>query len=265
MSAVAPSDQRLTPQELRRVIARLENAGRPPTRAPAAFATPQTAAAGLILPAGALADLRPASYADGPAALGLTVALAAGAARTRRGPVIWRDAPRAAGFDWGALYGPGVQALGLDPERLLFLNARREADALWALEEAARAPSVAAICAVLTSTAIPLGGVRRLQLAAESAGVFILVVRPADAPALPGARTRWTVASAPSPPVDGVRHAAAVGAPVWRVTFEAKGAAARPAVTLNLEWDHATHRICLAAPLADRSLQAGRGPARAQA
>ncbi len=260
-----PQARDVTLRELRTVIARLESAGRPCARAPAEFATAQVSAAGLFLPAGALAEVRPATYPDGPAALGLMVALAAGAARTRPGPVIWRDPPRAAGFDWGTLYGPGAQALGLDPERLILLAARREADALWALEEAARAPGVAAVCAVLTGSDAPLAGVRRLQLAAESTGVFLLTARPADAPALPGARTRWTVASAPSAPVVGVKPAAAVGDPVWRVTFEAKGAAARPAITLDLEWNHATHRVCLAAPLADRPLQTGHGAARAQA
>lgn len=254
-----------TLRELRSAITRLESTGRPCGRAPADFAATQVRTAGLFLPAGALAELRPATYPDGPAALGLMVALAAGAARTRPGPVIWRDPPRAAGFEWGKIYAPGAQALGLDPERLILLAVRREADALWALEEAARSRSVAAICAVLTGGDASLAGVRRLQLAAESTGVFILTARPADAPALPGARTRWTVASAPSARVDGVKPAAAVGAPAWRVTFEAKGAAARPAVTLDLEWNHATHRICLAAPLADRPLQTGRGAARAQA
>jgi len=105
------------------------------------------------------------------------------------------------------LYGPGLAAYGLDPARLVQVQARRDAEILWAMEEGLRAPGVAAVVGEVG--ALPAVASRRLQLAAERSGVTALVLRrwrdggqAARERNLPNAAaTRWRIAALPSQPV----------------------------------------------------------------
>lgn len=119
-------------------------------------------------------------------------------------PVLWIAANR-------ELHGPGLAALGLDPGRLILIEAPRPRDRLWAFEEALRSPGLAAALGEIA--ALDLTASRRLQLAAEASGVTGLILRQgAAAPrGASAARTRWHVAALPS------RTAIGVGAPRWRV------------------------------------------------
>ena len=59
----------------------------------------------------------------------------------RRGSLLW-IAEDMALAESGAPYGPGLEAFGLRPERLLTVAAARARDLLWAMEEGcAAAPS----------------------------------------------------------------------------------------------------------------------------
>ena len=95
------------------------------------------------------------------------------------------------------LSAAGLAALGLDPARLLVVQAVRRADALWAFEEALRNPALAAVVAEID--AVDLTQSRRLQLAAEMGGTTALLLRPADEANTPSAaRTRWQIAAEPA-------------------------------------------------------------------
>ncbi|HLZ66764.1 MAG TPA: hypothetical protein VKQ29_11075 [Aliidongia sp.] len=158
--------------------------------------------------------------ADRAAASGFVLRLLAGLAA--QGPVLWCLADP-------DLYGPGLQRLGLAPDRLILARTRRDADLLWAMEEGLKTPGLAAVLG--EPHGLDLTASRRLQLAAESVGGLGLVLRQAEA-AKAGATaavTRWRVASAPS-------AVAVPGAPVprdfglmrgrWRVSLErCRGAA----------------------------------------
>ena len=119
------------------------------------------------------------------------------------------------------LYAPGLMALGLAPERLIVVRARRRA-ALWALEEALRSPGLAAALAEVER--LDLTASRRLQLAAEARGVTALLLRPPGrAGAVAGASaatTRWRISALPGAAGAG----RALGPPVWRVElFRCRG------------------------------------------
>src|SRR5690348_12644889 len=110
------------------------------------------------------------------------------------------------------LYGPGLAAHGLDPARLVLVSAPRDDRILWALEEGLRAGRGAGLAAVLGEVGrLPMVASRRLQLAAERAGVTAFLLRRwrtgGEAAAERGrpsaAMTRWRVSSAPSASVDG--------------------------------------------------------------
>ena len=151
------------------------------------------------------------------------------------------------------LYGPGLAAHGLDPGRLVLVQAPRDAEILWAMEEGLRARGIAAVVGEIG--VLPAVASRRLQLAAERSGVTALLLRrwrdggqAARERALPNAAvTRWRIAALPSQPSRGEPG---VGRPRWRVELlRCRGGA--PACW-EVEGADATGHVSLAAALADR-------------
>jgi protein ImuA len=110
------------------------------------------------------------------------------AADTENHSILWCERPWA--LDAGALYGPALLQFGIDPARLILVRARRDADALWAMEEGLRCDRLAAVVGEITD--ISLTASRRLQLAAEDTGITALALRPkTDKPVPSAAATRW--------------------------------------------------------------------------
>ncbi|MBT0958739.1 hypothetical protein IV417_15220 [Alphaproteobacteria bacterium KMM 3653] len=182
-------------------------------------------------------DARPSLPVTGP--LELTLARAheiCGAARrtlalviaaVRPGPVLW-IAP-----DWlpERLNGPGL-CEWIDPGRITFVHAAREADLLWTLEEALRAGIVPCVVGELPHTP-GLTAVRRLHLAAEQGSTksahprqapLGLLLSPHDGAAggAPGIESRWALHPAhTSDPARDPAHTPAApdlpDAPGWRL------------------------------------------------
>lgn len=97
----------------------------------------------------------------------------------------------------GDLYGPGIRALGLEPERLILVRGGSDTDVLWAMEEGLRSGCLAAVLGE-AEAASPTAA-RRLQLAAESGGVTGFLLRSGrGAGAACPAVTRWQVAAVAS-------------------------------------------------------------------
>lgn len=113
------------------------------------------------------------------------------------GPIFWivlahdRDRPM-----------PGALPDGV-AERLHFIEARNEADLLWAVEEALRARPVSLVIAA-PEKPISLTAGRRLQLAAEAGGTIGLMLIQ-EGKGSNAAETRWKCDPLPSPP-DSTRH-----------------------------------------------------------
>jgi protein ImuA len=196
--------------------------------------------AGLHEMAGVLADRE---HATAPTLL--AASLLAGVP----GPVIWA-------VERGDLFAPGLLAAGLALERLIVVEAAGQMFAT--LEEAARVPGLAG---VVGEFAGELGSKasRRLQLAAEAAGVAVLAVRrPRHAgmsiEAPNAAATRWRVGVAPSEPADAIGagpFSLTVGRARWRLDLiRARGAA--PGSWLVEAFDE-TGRLAVPAVSADRS------------
>jgi protein ImuA len=129
--------------------------------------------------------------AEDGAASGFAAAVLAGFAR--HGPVVWIAARRA------RLHAPGLAALGLDPSRLLAIEAGARGERIWAFEEALRAGAAAAVLAEID--ALDFKASRRLQLAAATRrAAAILLDRGPERSHASAARTRWRIATAPSLP-----------------------------------------------------------------
>jgi protein ImuA len=212
------------------------------------------AGGGLAL--GAVHEIMPAGL-DGE--LG-AVGAAFGAALLRRlptrGALVWimqRD----------DLYGPGLAGLGIDPDRLILVGAKDDAEALAALEDVLRADGVAAALAEVGRLDLTAG--RRLKLACERSGAtaFVLHRWPNGRPrgvrgqaAASAAASRWRVAAAPSAPSEP-----GVGTPRWRVALEHSRGGREGAWIM--EASDATGAVRVVAELAAGAAAASPLPARA--
>ena len=114
----------------------------------------------------------------------------------------------------GDLYAPGLALCRLAPERLI-LACADDRTVLWTMEEGLKCRALAAVVGEVE--ALPATASRRLQLAAEAAGVTAFVLRAAGAGRRrrrgpTAAVTRWRVAACPSR--DG---RTGIGRPLWQV------------------------------------------------
>jgi protein ImuA len=191
------------------------------------------------------------------AALAFALALARrrldGVARTSRSLpcILWCASPRTM-RDMGNLYPPGLARFGLKASSFLLIEARRENDVLWALEEALRSGSLALAIGVMPS--IGLTPARRLSLAANEGATPLLLLTCARAPASAATSTRWRIDPAESAvhPFDS----RAPGAPRLAVRLErCRSAPPSMQAALTLEWSDEAYRFRLAAGLADRKAE----------
>lgn len=144
-------------------------------------------------------------------------------------PVLWCENRAASGRGGlsGGVYAPGLAAFGLRPEDLILAEARRDAEALWVVEEVLRTPALAAVVAEVDT--LGLVESRRLQLAAEARGVTAILLRPGGARLSPtAATTRWRVAALAAEP-------SLAGSPANQPASQSTGhPAKRPRWTLDL-------------------------------
>jgi protein ImuA len=149
------------------------------------------AALGGGLARGALHEIAAVSEAHLAAATGFALGLVS----SRR--LLW-IAEDMALAESGAPYGPGLDAFGLLPERLLTVAATRPHDLLWAMEEALRCRAIGAVIGELRHGEIDAVAVRRLSLAAAESGALTLLLRAAAPNDASTAATRWIVGAAPN-------------------------------------------------------------------
>ncbi len=101
-------------------------------------------------------------------------------------------------------YGAGWAPLGIDPARLVIVDAKNDAGLLRAGLDAARVAGSAAV--IMESWGhlreYDLVASRRLILAAEQSGLAIVMLRGDARPRASAAHTRWQVSSAPSTPLE---------------------------------------------------------------
>ena len=162
----------------------------------------------------------------------------------------------------GRLHGHGLNALGLDPARLILVETAHRKETLWTMEEAVRSAAPAAVVGVIDTLDLKLS--QRLHLAATDAGLPLFLLRPAP-PTLPSpasgggwgggsaAATRWRIGTAPA----ARDRFGLVTQPRWHLQLE-RCRNGRPGQWV-VEYDHVAHRFSLAAALADFSRARGAG------
>jgi len=207
----------------------------------------------------ALHEVRAAEPRHAVAAAGFGLGLACLARGGDPDPLVWVLETRAEA-EIGALYGPGLQAWGLDPAAVLLVRAARPEALLAAGEEALRSGAAGAVLMTAwgDGRAFSLTASRRLALAAEAGGRAGLLVRaglPAAAPdGTSAAETRWRIRPAPStappppgpPPPLGLA-ARAPGRPAFRAALFRSRAGIAPAEWI-MEWDRAARAFVAPTP-----------------
>ncbi|ESQ87617.1 damage-inducible mutagenesis protein [Asticcacaulis sp. AC460] len=172
----------------------------------------------------------------------------AGIAARTKGHVLWC-------LTQADLFAPGLAQAGLDPQRVICVEAGDEKSVLLCCEEALRHGGLGAVVAEVSR--LSLTASRRLQLAAENTRTLALALRrwgkvkEAAEFGLPTAAvTRWRIASARS-------HAlpvAGIGTARWRLELlRCKGG---DAAEFDVEARYGQAGLALSAPLADRSAAA---------
>jgi protein ImuA len=158
-----------------------------------------------IFPTGAMHELL-SHGPEGFAATGAFTAALVGRLMTRGGACLWIGPRR-------NLYPPGLAAYGVEADRVVFVEVRKEKEALWVLEEALKCEGLAAVVGEVREVGWVVS--RRFQLAVEQSRVagFLLRDRPRSRQPI-AAVARWEVAPLPGGKDSGMPG---VGFPRWSV------------------------------------------------
>ncbi|HXB33772.1 MAG TPA: hypothetical protein VNV35_10135 [Puia sp.] len=157
-------------------------------------------------PTGAMHEL----LSDGPegaAAGSAWVAALIGRLMTGEGACVWIGPQR-------TIYPPALKAYGVEPDRVVFVDVRKEKEGLWAVEEALKCEGLAAVVGEIREVSFLAS--RRFQLAVEQSRVtgFLLRDRPRNRQPI-ATVARWQIT-----PLPGGKSAPAmpgVGLPRWSV------------------------------------------------
>ncbi|MGX6646609.1 hypothetical protein ACWCOP_01550 [Maricaulaceae bacterium MS644] len=203
-----------------------------------------------------LHDLRPHTYLDAPAAYAFAVRWLAGLPGDRL--LVWVRASGESRLDFGAPCPDGLRQAGLDPARLMRVDARPGADALWAMEEALKAGALV-FGEAGAARGYDLTASRRLHAAAKAKGGQILVARAHDADGTSAALTRWRIAASPGAPAPwrGAGGLQGLGSQKLIAVLERRRGGAPD--RFELEWEDDALRRLEPAALAHRAPQAATG------
>lgn len=111
------------------------------------------------------------------------------------------------------IFPPALSLYGLKPDRIIFIDVKRERDVLWVMDEALKCGALNAVVGEVSDLSFTAS--RRLQLAVEESRVTGLVLRKHCRNVVPTACvSRWRITPLPSESIDDLPG---VGHPVWQV------------------------------------------------
>ena len=108
-------------------------------------------------------------------------------------------------------FPPALATFGLAPDKIIFIDLKKEKEILWAMEEALKCKGLAAVVGEITELSFTAS--RRLQLAVEESKVTGFIIRRNPrAINITACIARWKITSLPSEPADNLPG---VGFPRW--------------------------------------------------
>jgi protein ImuA len=182
-----------------------------------------------VFPTGAMHEFLNDRAEDAAASGGMMAGLLAGLMQ-KGGVCVWIGCRR-------TLFPPALKAYGIEPDRVIFVDLKREKDVLWAMEEALKCEGLAAVVGEMGE--IDFTASRRLQLAVEKSRVTGFILRrDARKMNVVASVARWKVSSLESHLEDGLPG---VGFPRWRVELD-KIRNGRPGAWV-VEWSAGMFRV----------------------
>ncbi len=130
----------------------------------------------------------------------------AGCLMNKKGAAIWISTSV-------SIFPPALQLFGIDPDKIIFINPKREKEMLWVMEEALKCTGLSAVIGEIPE--LNFTASRRLQLAVEQSHVtgFILRRNPKNL-STTACVTRWNITALPSQLINNMPG---VGFPRWNV------------------------------------------------
>ena len=153
--------------------------------------------------------------------------------QSSQAPVFWCW-PRHFAQEFGGLYGPGLNAIGLSPGVLTIVEPSRAQDVLWAMEECLRLSRTACVVGMVDD--ISLTPARRLALTAKKYAVPAVILTGPRAANMAATSTRWRVGPSPSTahPIDETLP----GHPCLQISLERRRChPLAAALNFNVEWN----------------------------
>ncbi len=141
-----------------------------------------------IFPIGAVHEYITTTPATTAATTGFIAGILSGLMENS-GPCVWISPDR-------ILFPPGFSSFGLEPERILFVNAKKEKDICWAMETCLQMDGLSAVVSELPAIDFTIS--RRLQLAVEKSGVTGFVLRTNRNLHPTACVSRWQICAASS-------------------------------------------------------------------
>jgi protein ImuA len=175
-------------------------------------------------PVGAVHEFLSDRVEDAAATSGFVGGLISGLMK-RKGIGLWISASR-------TLFPPALKMLGIDPERFIFLDLKKEKDVLWVMDEALKCAALKTVVGELRN--IDFTESRRLQLAVEQSQVTGFVLRHQSRnPGTTACVSRWKISSLPSTIKDDLPG---IGHPGWKVEL-LRMRNGKPG-TWNIQWQN---------------------------
>lgn len=160
---------------------------------------------GRTFPTGSLHEFISYSAEDSSATIGFIMGIATQILGSA-GILIWVSASR-------SLFPPALGLFGIAPDRIIFIDVKKENDCFWAMEQALHCGSISVV--VCESQQLTFTTSRRFQLAIEGSGVTGFVLRKNPGKITPNSCTaRWKISSTSSNAEDELPG---VGFPRWKV------------------------------------------------
>lgn len=111
------------------------------------------------------------------------------------------------------LFPPALKSFGIQPDRFIFVEVKKDKDILWTMDEALKCDALSAVVAEMPELSFTES--RRLQLAVEKSRVtgFVLRTNPRRI-STTACVSRWKINPTHSEPIDGMPG---IGYPQWKV------------------------------------------------
>lgn len=158
-----------------------------------------------IFPAGAVHEFISSGAEDAAATCGFVSALLS-SLMNKKGAAIWISAEN-------TIFPPALKSFGIAPDKIIFIDLKKEKEILWAMEEALKCNGLSAV--IGETPALSFTASRRLQLAVEQSQVTGFILRNnTRAVNTTACVTRWKITSLPSGLTGNMPG---VGLPRWNV------------------------------------------------